>query len=380
MKLLEKILVATDFGKSAGDAVQTAQALARAFGSEIIFIHVIPEAPDSSGDLRALKASIRHRLRKLKAELASAGIRAGDSVVAVGSAFDQIIQASELLDVNVIVVGSGDRDEEGACALGVTAERLVRKASKPVWVVKAGAAPVFERILCAVDFSDPSRRALANAIHLARTFQAELTVLTVAESLPYLHVSTATIAAEAQAKCRRQEQRQFDQFLKPFDFADVGWTKARRQGVAHQEILKLAREWNAGLLIMGSVGRTGLSRILMGSVAAKVIREMPCPVITVKSEHAIRLQLEGEIADMELQWKRGRELLKKAFPAEAVREFEGCLSKDKLYVPAWEGLAEAHQRLGHIEQSSRCEQQAQHIRERVLQARVESAIRGEPPL
>lgn len=288
MKLLEKILVATDFGKSAGDAVQTARTLAGAFGSEIIFIHVIPDVSDSPENLRTLKAASRDRLRKLKAELVREGIRAGDSVVAVGSAFDQIIQASELLDVNVIVAGSGDNAEKGAGRLGVTAERLVRKAGKPVWVVKAGAAPVFKRMLCAVDFSDPSRRALANAIHLARTFQAELTVLTVAESLPYLHVSTATIAAEAHAKCRRQERREFDAFLKQFDFSDVACTKVVRQGVAHQEILKLAHEWSAGLLIMGSVGRTGLSRILLGSVAAKVIRELPCPVITVKSEHAIR--------------------------------------------------------------------------------------------
>jgi len=286
MKLLERILVATDFSKSSGHAVQTAQTLAKAFGSKTILIHVIPKVPDSLVNLRTVRMAIRERLYDLSKELTKAGVRAVESVVEVGVAFDQIIQASERLDVNVIVVGSGDHAEPGAGRVGVTAERLMRKASKPVWVVKAGGAPVFKRMLCAVDFSDPSRRALANAVHLARTFQAELTGLHVAESLPELHVSTGTIPAEAQSNYQRQERRDFDAFLKDFDFTDVTWTKTVRQGGAHLEILKLAREWSADLLIMGSVGRTGLPRILLGSVAGKVIRELPCSIITVKSEHA----------------------------------------------------------------------------------------------
>ena len=286
MKLLEKILVATDFSQSSGHAVQTAQALAKAFGSEIILLHVIPKVPDSLVNLRTVRMGIRERLYDLSRELTKAGIRAVETVVEVGVAFDQIIQASERLDVNVIVVGSGDRADGGAGHLGVTPERLVRKASKAVWVVKAGGSPVFKRMLCAVDFSAPSRRALANAVHLARTFQAELAVLHVAESLPELYAVHAVVAAEAQSKYRRQERREFDAFLKDFEFTDVIWTKTVRQGSAPQEILKFVREWSADLLVMGSVGRTGLSRILLGSVAGKVLREMPCSVITVKSEHA----------------------------------------------------------------------------------------------
>jgi len=286
MKLLEKILVATDFSQSSGYAVQTAQALAKAFGSEIILIHVIPKVPDSLVNLRTVRMAIRERLYDLSGELTKAGVRAVETVVEVGVAFDRIIRVSERLDVNAIVVGSGDRAEGGAGHLGVTPERLARKASKPVLVAKAGATPVFKRILCAVDLSDPSRRALANAVHLARTFQAELAVLHVAESLPELYLTAATIASEAQSKYQRQERRAFAVFLEAFDFTDVIWTKTVRQGGAPQEILNYVREWSADLLIMGSVGRTGLSRILLGSVAGKVLREMPCSVITVKSERA----------------------------------------------------------------------------------------------
>ena len=380
MKMLEKILVATDFDRSADDALNTVQALASAFNSQVILIHVIPKIPDSPVNLRTLKADSRKRLRELKSRLNGQGVRTGNSVVAVGSPFDQIIQVSELLDVNVIVAGSGDSVDGGRGSLAFTSERLVRKASKPVWVVKAGTLPVFGRILCAVDFSDPSARALTNAIHLARTFQAELTVLTVTQTLAGLYVASAVLARDAQSKFHRQEQKRFDEFLVQFDFTDVQWTKAMRQGVPEREILKFAQDASVDILVMGSVGRTGLARILMGTVAARVLREMPCSVITVKAEHAIRLQVEAEIADIEKQWERGQELLAKGFPEEAMGQFHNCLHKDNLYVPALQGLADAHERMGHREESERCSHTAKFIREKVLQNRVEASVRSSHPL
>lgn len=287
MKSLEKILVATDFGPSAGDALRTAQVLATTWGSKVILLHVMPNLPGSLVGLRPLRLAIRERLWVLQNELVKAGVSVVASEVAEGVAFDQILRASDRLDVNVIVVGSGGQAESGAGPLGVTTERLVRKASQPVWVVKAGAAPVFQRILCAVDFSDPARRALGNAIHLARSFRAELQVLHVSESWPELYAVHAAVAVEAQARYQSEERQELDAFLRAFDFSAVAWTKVERQGVAHREILRCAGEWKADLLVMGSVGRTGLSRILLGSVAGKVLREMPCSVITVKPEGAV---------------------------------------------------------------------------------------------
>ena len=87
----------------------------------------------------------------------------------------------------------------------------------------------------------------------------------------------------------------------------VSWSKLIRYGEPCREILAVARETKSDLLVMGSVGRTGLSRILMGSVARKVAQEMPCSIVTVKSEHVIRLRLDAEIADMnELTSNKGR--------------------------------------------------------------------------
>ncbi len=92
-----------------------------------------------------------------------------EKVVVDGVAFDQIISQAELLDVNVIVLGSGAG--AGGSQLGITAERVCRKSQKPVWVVSPGASGFPRSILCPVDFSKPSERALRNAIHVRGVMQ-----------------------------------------------------------------------------------------------------------------------------------------------------------------------------------------------------------------
>lgn len=378
--MLKKILVATDFCSSSTDALKTAEVLASTFGSKIILIHVIPKVLGSPMNLRTLKTDRRNRMRKLRARLDGKGIRTGNSVVAVGSPFDQIIQTSELLDVNLIVAGSGSNAHSGRGWPGYVTERLVRKASKPVWVVKAGTPPKFKRILCAVDFSDPSARALTSAIHLARAYQAELTVLTVTQDLADLYVTSTKITRDAQSKFHQRMEKRFETFLKQFDFTDVRWTKAKQKGVPERKVLKFAKKSEADLLVMGSVGRTGLARIVLGTVAARILREMPCSLITVKAEDAVRLELEAEIADIEKQWACGQELLKKGLPGDAIHQFQNCLIKDKFHVPALQGMADAHARMGHREEAEKCSRAADCIREQRRQDRVEAAIRGEHAL
>jgi hypothetical protein len=97
---------------------------------------------------------------------------------------------------------------------------------------------------------------------------------------------------------------------------------------------------------MGSQGRTGLSRLLMGSTTERVVREMPCSIITLKQEHVIRFPLEKEVADIERHFRRGNELLGKQLTEEAIAQFEYCIRKDVFFVHAWEGMAIAYRQMG----------------------------------
>ena len=141
----------------------------------------------------------------------------------------------------------------------------------------------------------------------------------------------------------------------------------------------MANETRADLLVMGSVGRSGLSRILMGSVASKVVRQMPCSVITVKPEHAIRLRLSEEISDLRDHLKQGQELLEQGFAKEAIEQFEHCIAIDILCVPAWEGMPVAHLRLGHHKESKRCNLAVEQIRQYLWMAEPRPAASNTLP-
>jgi len=127
------------------------------------------------------------------------------------------------------------------------------------------------------------------------------------------------------------------------------------------------QEAQPDLLVMGSQGRIGLSRLLMGSTTEKVVREMPCSVMTLKQEHLIRFPLEKDLADIETHFRKGIELLEKQVMEGAVAQFEYCMRKDPFFIPAWEGMAVAYRKMGKKKETERCEEMAVHIREHLWQ-------------
>jgi nucleotide-binding universal stress UspA family protein len=215
---------------------------------------------------------------------------------------------------------------------------------------------------------------------LARSFGAELTVLTVAPGSSTSYEGLGDIDADVQETKSQPEPTRFGAFLREHNFHDVTWKKMVRQGDPTREILKAARETQSDLLVMGSVGKTGLTRILIGGVARKVARQMPCSIITVRSEHVIKLQLGAEIADVRARLKQGFELLERGFAQEALAEFQQCIAKDMLFAPAWEGLAAAHEHLGHPEEAKQCEEQARQITRKLWNRQVEADIRSRHPV
>jgi len=361
MKLLEKILVATDFSQPSRDALRMATLLTKAFHSEIILIHVIPEITGLKIDRGKVRRIETQKLREIEMDLKAKGITSVETIVRFGIPFERIIEYSDELDVNLIVVGSGKREKK--FPLGTTAERVMLYADKPVLAVKPGSRPLVRKIFCPVDFSEASKRALINAIHLSQTFEAHLTALTVYESLLSSFFGPGRTPGESKEKALvKRQQYQYDRFLRGFESEDLTWTKIIRRGEPHKEILRAVQEAQPDLLVMGSQGRTGLSRLLMGSTTERVVREMPCSVITLKQEHVIRFPLEKEVADIETHFGRGKELLKKQMMEGAVAQFEYCIRKDVFFIPAWEGMAVAYRQMGRKKEANRCEEMAAYIR------------------
>jgi nucleotide-binding universal stress UspA family protein len=287
MKELAKILVATDLTPESQDVISLGATIARKFHSQIILITVIPDIHTSSIAPDAIKQGVAKLLKEAQENILKEGIASVEAEVATGSAYDQIVKHAIDRDVNLVVIGAGDKKETDKFQLGVTAEKVMRACPKPVWVTKKGCSPDLENILVPVDFSEASNRALRNAAVLARNFGAKLTVLHVVEGLSNIYPGRPLVKPEEQGNFKKEQETEFAKFLQGFDFQGVNWTKTVSMGDPSEEILKAARGMNSPLIIMGSEGRTGLSRILMGNVAEKVVREVPCSMVTVKSSDSM---------------------------------------------------------------------------------------------
>ncbi len=142
------------------------------------------------------------------------------------------------------------------------------------------------RIVYASDFSGASRAAFARAVDLAKTYRAELLVLHVLSMVsPFVGEAYVPpkIWAEIEARQPRGARIQVDRLV----------ARARRAGVRvkglvvlgnpYEDIARTARRQRADILVMGTHGRTRLAKILLGSVAERVLRTASCPVLTVRS-------------------------------------------------------------------------------------------------
>lgn len=133
-------------------------------------------------------------------------------------------------------------------------------------------------VLYATDFSEWSRLALQYAASQARASQARLLIVHVEE------VSTATGEGMLHAGIPREDPEELEQRLQavvPEDF-DGPCEHLLLQGDPAAEVVRAAEDENAEMIVLGTHGRTGLARLLMGSVAEQVVRHAPCPVLIVR--------------------------------------------------------------------------------------------------
>jgi nucleotide-binding universal stress UspA family protein len=137
-------------------------------------------------------------------------------------------------------------------------------------------------ILVATDFSETSDRALDYAVDLAKLLGASITVMHAYELPVYGFPDGALVATvEIATRIMNAAQAALAQSCEVRADKGVKLTPILRQGVAYEEVHSVAEEINADLIVIGTHGRKGLSRALLGSVAEKVIRTATRPVLTI---------------------------------------------------------------------------------------------------
>jgi len=140
------------------------------------------------------------------------------------------------------------------------------------------------KILCPVDFSESSEHALRYALAFASAYDAELEVLYVLE-LPFLPAySTAGVPNLSLPVDRMQQQskEQLDRLVERYRGVHPKIGGHTTVGAAFVEIIREAKSGQFDLIVMGTHGRTGVKHMLIGSVAERVVRKAPCPVLTVR--------------------------------------------------------------------------------------------------
>jgi nucleotide-binding universal stress UspA family protein len=149
----------------------------------------------------------------------------------------------------------------------------------------------FHTILHPTDFSPCSANAFRYACALARDCDAKLICLHVVEPAVAI-VGEGALVPDDLEELRSEARKQLDE-LRPSD-PKVRLERLLREGPAPKVVLDAVDEFGADLIVMGTHGRTGLKRLLMGSVAEIVLRKAPCPVLTVKGPTQAPLE-EGQL-------------------------------------------------------------------------------------
>jgi nucleotide-binding universal stress UspA family protein len=142
------------------------------------------------------------------------------------------------------------------------------------------------RVLHPTDFSSASRAAFTRALAEARTSRSQLVLVHVLA--PVIPVAgegyvSPSVYEQMSASARAWAQKQMGRLLAKAKAARVRARGLLLEGIAHEQIVRAARRYRAGIIVMGTHGRTGVARFFLGSVAARVAAIAPCPVLTVRA-------------------------------------------------------------------------------------------------
>lgn len=268
----EKILLATDGSEYSAGAVRLALALARKCGSRLHAMMVVITNDEAQALAPQLIASAeqaaKSHLEAVARDAASVGVdcdillRQGDDPA------QQIVDEAEALRADVIVVGRRGRRGFARWLMGDITTKVIGRACCSVLVAPRAAKIWQRRILLATDGSRYSDAAAIAAGNLAQGCALPLTVV--------------SVTTESHSAKRCEEARQAVDRVLTLTRGDVDTEGLVVQGRPYEAIIETAANKAADLVVVGSHGRTGLTKMMLGSTSERVIQESQWPVLVVK--------------------------------------------------------------------------------------------------
>ena len=292
---LRTIIVATDFSENASLALAWAEELARQHDAALVLVHAArlepPTAPEfvqwpqKYGD--EIRACVKSQLEREAEKARGSGITV-DCDLGFGAAVDVVIAAAERRGADLIVAGTRGRTGWKRLLLGSTAARLIRKAACPVLTVHptdAGSPRPVRTVLVPTDFSEDAALAAEAATRILGAPGADRRlVLLHAYHVPYeATYLPAAILEEAISAADAMVKRMIQELAAKLRHTGIRIdTLTCREGDSARAILANAGAVGPDLIAMGTHGRSGMDRLLLGSTAERVAASAPCPVLTVR--------------------------------------------------------------------------------------------------
>ncbi len=270
---LERIMLATDGSEYCADAERVALAMVEKCGGTLLITSIVitnPAAESVAPDLiQAAEEETHALLQRIHGEAVKRGI-AAETVVGRGpDPVDEIIAAAERERADVIVMGRRGKRGLMKRMIGDATSRAVGKAKCSVLVVMEGAAMWRKRILLATDGSRFSDAAAVAATKIAELCRLPVTVVsTIRDSF---NEERAAAADESASRVREHLQSR-----------KIEADKVVLRGDPDKLIVETAQAREADLIVMGTHGRTGWERVVVGSVTESVIGSSRIPVLAVK--------------------------------------------------------------------------------------------------
>jgi nucleotide-binding universal stress UspA family protein len=289
----QKILCATDFSAASQHAARLAMRLAGQ--GELVLVHAwYMPLPAYAGELvipaptvETLTQDAERSLAAAADELRRSGPARVTSKVVTGPPWQSIVDAASDPSIDLVVVGTHGRTGLSRVLLGSVAEKVVRHAPCSTLVVRPGnEPPPFQHVFVPTDHSEEARYALQLAAELVQPGGTGITLF---------HVLEMPVALTGEPMVpdlyRELGNRSADSLDR--EAADLRTrvnvpvaTRARVGRAGSETLAAIETDRTIDLVVTGSHGRTGLQRMLLGSVAEKVVRHARCPVLVARRRHA----------------------------------------------------------------------------------------------
>ena len=282
--VMKKIMLSTDFSERSDRALRRATLLARQYGASIALVHVVDDDRP-----RRIVETERDEAEALLHQLA-ATLRDVDGVncdtrVVLASPFAGIVRAVTDAAPDLLVIGPHRRQMLRDVLIGTTAERVIRSAACPVLMVNAMPVGDYQQIMQTTDLSDGSRGALQrfDALEISGSSRA---ILLHVFNAPALQLAfNDSMSMEDKDRYLLDEKNVASRRLADY-IATAGLGRVEpmvcydTSSVSH-EIRRVADAEKVDLIVLSTRGRSGLAKILIGSVAEEVLRISPIDVLAV---------------------------------------------------------------------------------------------------